>query len=61
TGTRTFTFRLGDDGATEVVDEKRFTSRVLPVRLFYPRPVISTMSREWLRSLKTEVERREAG
>ena len=60
TGRRTFLF-LPSDRGTVVVDEKRFTSRALPVRLFYPRPVITSMSRQWLRSLRAEVERRGRG
>ena len=56
----TFLF-LPSDRGTVVVDEKRFTSRALPVRLFYPRPVITSMSRQWLRSLRAEVERRGRG
>ena len=60
TGRRTFRFQPSERG-TVVVDEKRFTSPALPVRLFYPRPVITAMSKRWLRSLKAEVERRGRG
>ena len=57
TGSRRFTFRpVGDGGACEVVDAKTFSSPVLPLRAFYPRPVIQAMSRGWLRSLKAAAE-----
>ena len=66
TGTRSFTFDAPPEGdatpeGTVVTDEMRFTSRVVPVRLLYPRPVIRAMSRGWLQSLKEEVERRARG
>ncbi len=56
TGERTFTLERIDDG-TLITDTKRFTSPVLPLRAFYPRPVIARMSRTWLTSLKAEAER----
>jgi len=60
TGARSFTFEPAPEG-TLVVDEMRFSSRVTPVRLFYPRPVIAAMSKGWLASLKEEAERRFRG
>ena len=57
TGTRTFTFELVD-GMTQAADEKLFESRVMPVALVYPRPVIRRMSERWLSALAREVERR---
>ena len=57
TGTRTFTLDSGD-GSTLISDTKRFSSPVLPVRLFYPRPVINRMSEAWLASLAREATRR---
>ena len=57
TGHRRFMFRpVRGSGACEVVDTKSFSSSVLPIRVFYPRPVIQAMSREWLRSLKIACE-----
>ena len=57
TGTRRFTFeRLAGGGATRVTDSKTFRSPYLPVRLFYPRPIIQAMSRGWLTSLKKQAE-----
>ena len=62
TAVRTFTFE--DDtsfedecGGTLVTDEKVFTSPVLPVRLFYPRPIIRRMTESFLADLKAECER----
>ncbi len=53
TGTRRFNFEsLSDGAATRVTDSKWFRSSVLPVRLFYPRPIIQAMSRGWLASLR---------
>ena len=60
TGRRTFLFQPSERGSI-VVDEKRFTSPVLPVRFFYPRFAIRAMSRTWLRSLKEETERLREG
>ena len=57
TGHRRFMFRpVGGSGACEVVDTKSFSSSVLPIRVFYLRPVIQAMSRGWLRSLKNACE-----
>ena len=57
TGHRRFHFdALPDSRGTRVSDTKTFTSPLLPLRLFYPRPIIQAMSRGWLRSLKTRVE-----
>ena len=57
TGTRRFSFEtLSDGAATRVTDSKRFRSTVLPIRLFYPRPIIQTMSRGWLASLRQRAE-----
>jgi hypothetical protein len=58
TGHRRFRFTpIGTSGWTRVEDIKTFTSPILPLRLFYPRPIIQAMSRGWLRSLKREAER----
>ncbi len=57
TGTRRFSFAAASDGEdTLVTDEKTFHSPILPVRLFYPRPIIQAMSRGWLSSLKLHTE-----
>ncbi len=57
TGTRRFTFdERTDRSMTLVTDYKTFHSSVLPVRLFYPRPIIQAMSRAWLASLKKRAE-----
>ena len=57
TGRRRFTIRdAGDGHSSRLVDAKTFTSPVLPIRLFYPRPIVQSMSRRWLDSLKTRVE-----
>jgi uncharacterized protein YndB with AHSA1/START domain len=56
TAVRTFTFAETDDG-TLVTDHKLFTARMLPLRLFYPRPVIRHMTESMLTSLKRECER----
>ncbi len=55
-GRRPLLFQPVREG-TLMTDEEHFSSPVLPVRLFYPRPVIVAMSNAWLRSLKEEVER----
>lgn len=59
TATRTIQF-ADVGGRTEVTDSKRFSSPVLPVRLFYPRWIIRDMTDTWLRDLKAEAERRAA-
>ena len=59
TATRTFQF-AGDGASTEVTDSKTFASPILPVRLFYPRPIIRNMTESWLKDLKAEAERRAA-
>jgi len=56
TGTRTVSFVPDGDG-TLVSDRKVFTSPVLPVALFYPRPIIHSMARPTLQALKRRVER----
>ncbi len=57
TGTRRFTFEQHAGGSTTyVMDQKTFNSHYLPVRLFYPRPIIQAMSRGWLASLKRQAE-----
>ena len=57
TGTRRFTFQEQEgDAVTLVTDQKTFRSPILPVKLFYPRPIIQTMSRGWLASLKRQAE-----
>jgi hypothetical protein len=55
TAVRTFTFEEAGS-ATVVTDHKLFTSPVLPLRLFYPRPIIRHMSERMLVDLKTECE-----
>ena len=57
TATRTLQF-AGDGASTEVADSKEFASPILPVRLFYPRPIIRRMTESWLEDLKAEAERR---
>ena len=59
TATRTSQF-AGDGASTEVTDSKTFASPILPVRLFYPRPIIRNMTESWLKDLKAEAERRAA-
>lgn len=56
TAIRTFTFEEAGS-VTVVTDHKLFTSPVLPLRLFYPRPMIRRMSERMLADLKTECER----
>ncbi len=57
TGTRRFTFEEQAGGSTtHVTDQKTFRSPYLPVRIFYPRPVVQAMSRGWLASLKRQAE-----
>ncbi len=57
TGTRRFSFDGQAGGSTTLVsDQKTFRSPVLPVRLFYPRPIVQAMSRGWLASLKRQAE-----
>ncbi len=59
--TATRTIQLAGDGdRTEVADSKHFSSPLLPIRLFYPRPIIRNMTVSWLRDLKAEAERRAA-
>ena len=63
TAVRTFTFTddpsAGSPGrpSTIVTDYKLFTSPVLPLRLFYPRPIIRRMTEQMLEDLKIECER----
>ena len=56
TGHRRFLFEALSGGGTHVSDTKTFGSPLLPLRLFYPRPIIQRMSRDWLRSLKAHAE-----
>lgn len=56
TGTRTFTFELVE-GMARLRDVKLFESKLIPVALVYPRPIIRGMSEHWLRALTYEVER----
>lgn len=57
TGTRRFTFEERAGGSkTHVTDQKTFRSSYLPVRIFYPRPIVQAMSRGWLASLKQRAE-----
>jgi hypothetical protein len=55
TGTRTISFVPEGDG-TLASDRKVFTSPMLPVALFYPRPIIHQMANASLRALKRCVE-----
>lgn len=62
TAVRTFTFSAdptpgGPGESTVVTDHKLFTSPVLPLRLFYPRPIIRRMTESMLADLKSECER----
>lgn len=63
TAVRTFTFaavhseREKAEEQTLVTDHKLFTSPVLPLRLFYPTPMIRTMTESMLADLKAECER----
>ena len=59
TGHRRFTFVPVGEDSTRVIDTKTFTSPVLPLRLFYPRPIIRQMSRRWLASLSAAAARME--
>ncbi len=56
TAVRTFTF-VEDASGTTVTDHKLFTSPVLPLWLFYPRPLIRRMTESMLADLKAECER----
>lgn len=55
TAVRTFSFEDSEDG-TLVTDHKLFTSPVLPLSLFYPRPIIRRMADSMLADLKAECE-----
>lgn len=57
TGTRTVSLVPEGDG-TLASDRKVFTSPVLPLALFYPRPIIHRMANASLRALKRRVEAR---
>lgn len=57
TAVRTFTLSDDPRGGTSVTDHKLFTSPLLPLRLFYPRPIIRHMTEHMLTDLKTECER----
>lgn len=57
TAVRTFSFVETAPGITTVTDHKLFTSPALPLRLFYPRPLIRRMTESMLADLKTECER----
>ncbi len=61
TGIREFTFTALAGGQTLITDEKCFSSPILPVRLFYPRPIITRMSNSWLVSLAREAQRKAEG
>lgn len=56
TGTREFKVEKVSRNIVRVTDSKIFTSSFLPIKLFYPRPIINKMSRGWLNSLKTRSE-----
>jgi hypothetical protein len=57
TAVRTFTFEESSPGEVTVTDHKLFTSPVLPLRTFYPRPIIRRQTESMLASLKAECER----
>ena len=59
TATRTFQF-VGEGHRTLVTDSKDFKSPLIPIWLFYPRPIIRNMTESWLQDLKAEAERRAA-
>lgn len=56
TAVRTFTFEQTSAETTQVTDHKLFTSSVLPLKLFYPRPIIRRMSESMLSDLKAMCE-----
>ena len=56
TGTREFKIERINKNMVRVIDSKIFTSSFLPIKLFYPRPIINKMSRGWLNSLKNKSE-----
>jgi len=56
TGTREFTVDEIDERTVQVTDSKLFSSNFLPIKLFYPQWIINKMSREWLKSLKLQIE-----
>ncbi len=56
TGTREFKVEKVNRNIVRVTDSKIFTSNFLPIKLFYPRPIINKMSRGWLNSLKIKSE-----
>ena len=55
TAVRTFSFVESELG-TLVTDHKLFRSKLLPLALFYPRPVIRRMTESMLTDLKAECE-----
>ena len=55
TGRRTIDFRREGVGA-RATDTKTFSSPILPVRLFYPRTIVSRMAQDSLVALKRRVE-----
>ncbi len=57
TAVRTFDFVDNADGTSTVTDHKLFTSPVLPLRLFYPRPIIRRMTESMLADLAAECDR----
>ena len=56
TGTREFKVDEIDESTVQVTDSKLFISNYLPIKLFYPRWIINKMSREWLKSLRLQIE-----
>jgi hypothetical protein len=56
TAVRTFIFADTSSG-TLVTDHKAFSSPILPIWLFYPRPIIRRMTESFLADLKAECER----
>ncbi|MBI4498573.1 MAG: SRPBCC domain-containing protein [Chloroflexi bacterium] len=55
TGTRTIAF-TPEGAGTRATDTKEFSSPLLPLRLFYPRPIIHRMAQASLLALKRRVE-----
>ena len=56
TAVRAISFESASGGVA-VTDHKLFTSPVLPIWTFYPRPIIRSMTESWLADLKRECER----
>lgn len=57
TAVRTYTFEEIEN-AVLVKDHKQFKSSIFPIWLFYPRPIIRSMTERWLKEFKLECEKR---